>query len=68
MLDNYDTPIAKQEDINIKRDKVFDEMIHRLDDSLCDFRRVLEIMQTVAKDYKGYDFSQELESHILEEI
>jgi len=67
-LNNYDIPLAKQEDINIKRDKMFDEMIYKLDDSLCEFRRVLEIMQTVAKDYKGYDFSQELESHILEEI
>ena len=67
-MNNYDIPLAKQEDINIKRDKMFDEMIYKLDDSLCEFRRVLEIMQTVAKDYKGYDFSQELESHILEEI
>ena len=67
-MNNYDTPLAKQEDINIKRDKVFDEMIYKLDDKLCEFRGALEIMQNVAKDYKGYDFSQELESHILEEI
>jgi len=43
-------------------------MIYKLDDKLCEFRSLLEIMQNVAKDYKGYDFSQELESHILEEI
>jgi len=67
-MNNYDTPLAKQEDINIKRDKLFDEMIYRLDDRLCEFTENVELMQNVAKDYKGYDFSAELDEHLREQL
>jgi len=67
-MNNHDTIQAKQEDINITRNKMFDEMIYRLDDRLIEFRSLVDYMQKVAKDYKGYDFTKDLNEHLLQEM
>lgn len=64
----YDEKLRKKEDIEEIRNKLFDEMLYKLDDSICQFNEAIELMQKVAKDYKGYDFTEELNSHLLEEM
>lgn len=67
-LESHEKDILKREDINQKREKMFDELIFLLDDRLVEFRSVVELMQKEAKDYKGYDLSAELNEHLLSEV
>lgn len=60
-LNRYQNKLAKQE-------KAFELFCDEIDDDLVELSEMIEHLKKIAKDYKHYDFTEELEDIIRENL